>query len=95
MNREQLLLNKLAASAAEITKRSLKCQQFGYDDGWNDSTNREDLNHELNDLNALVQMLNAETELGFKPDKYACMGKTVKVNRWADYSKEKGFLISN
>lgn len=95
MNREQLLLNKVAASASEISRRALKCQQFGFDDGWDEIPNRDALNFELNDLYALVQMLNSEFGLAFESDKYASMEKQAKVNRWAEYSEEKGFLVEH
>ncbi len=61
MNRLQYLLTKLAEEAAEIAQISLKTQQFGLDERYNDGlSNKERCHQELDDLNGVIQLLNDE-----------------------------------
>lgn len=64
MNREQYLLGKIAEEAAEVAQIALKAQQFGFDSFHPDdpdTTNLDLLRGELNDLLAVVGMLDVPT----------------------------------
>jgi NTP pyrophosphatase (non-canonical NTP hydrolase) len=72
MNREQFLLTKLAEECAEVAQMALKTQQFGMNESKPGqlATNKDRLHAELNDLNAIVQMLNDEFGFDYKPNDY-------------------------
>lgn len=92
MNREQLLFNKLAEECSEVAKVALKAAQFGMDDVFCGESNSKRVNSELNDLLAIVEMLNEEFNLGFSRDEEAISRKKEKVNKYADYSRKNGFV---
>lgn len=92
MNRLQYLLTKLAEEASEISQIALKTQQFGLYEmcqGLN-STNEQRIHQEINDLLAIVDMLNKEYDFGFEPDETSLKEKTAKVNKYWRYSKDLG-----
>jgi NTP pyrophosphatase (non-canonical NTP hydrolase) len=92
MNRQQLLLAKLAEECNEVAQIALKTQQFGLDEKrpGQPYTNAERVHQELNDLLAIVEMLNDEIAFGFEPNRIEIHSKKKKVNRFADYSAELG-----
>lgn len=92
MNRLQLLLGKLAEECAEVAKASLKAQHFGLDDVYNGSSNAFSIRAELDDLAAIVEMLNDEFSLEYTPNAENILKKKIKVNHFAEYSKAKGFV---
>jgi len=96
MDREQLLLTKLAEECSEVAQITLKAQQFGLQEREPSTSfnNAERMHLELNDLLAIVEMLNDECGLGFEPDKNLISAKKAKVNKFAFYSAELG-RVSN
>ena len=94
MDREQLLLAKLAEECIEVGKLALKSQLFGltehqFLDG---PSNAERLHAELNHLIAAIEMLNEECNLAFIENYEAKLSKKEKVNHYAEYSKILGRL---
>lgn len=94
MNRLQLLFTKLAEEAAEIAQISLKCQQFGLDETWSEThlSNKIRLHDELDDLNAIVQMLNKEFEFNYVRSQFNVEKKIQKVNKYCKHSQELGLV---
>jgi hypothetical protein len=96
MNRCQHLLCKLAEESNEVGQRALKTAYFGLDEVYEGQTNREMLIGELQDLLAIVGMLNEEYALGFhlvsNKTHEAILEKKAKVNHYADYSESLGLL---
>lgn len=92
MNRQQFLLCKLAEEGAEISQIALKTQQFGLHEKCPGQpfTNVERIHHEIDDLMAIVEMLNKEVDFGYDMDIGHITNKKIKVNKYYAYSKELG-----
>lgn len=89
MKRAQYLLGKLAEEAAEVSQIALKTQQFGLDEirVGQPFTNAERIKQELNDLNAIIKMLNDEFDFDYAPDENAIVEKIVKVGKYYALSR--------
>lgn len=94
MNRLQHLLCKLAEECNETAQMALKTAYFGLDEVYESDSNRMRLHAELDDLNALVEMLNEEFDFRYATDKISIEAKKAKVNRYARYSQGLGLLES-
>lgn len=92
MNITQLLLGKLAEECIEVAKEALKAQQFGFDEGWDGKTNRERIHKELNDVNAIIDMLNDRGLDFHEVDEEAVRVKKEKVIKYLKLSRERGQL---
>jgi len=94
MNRQQLLLTKLTEECNEVAQIALKTQQFGFDEIRREQpyTNAERTHQELDDLNAIIEMLNEEYNFNYKPNRTRIAVKKDKVNRYAAYSVKLGTL---
>ena len=94
MTRLQYLLGKLAEEASEISQIALKTQQFGLDEIYHvqELTNAQRTHLELDDLMAVVHMLNTEFNFGYEVDRINISKKIAKVNKYAEYSKERGMI---
>ena len=94
MNRVEYLLTKLAEECVEVAHRCHKAQCFGLDDigEKQTATNVELINHELNDLFAIVEMLDNEEFLNLKWNDEAIEKKKDKVRKWMQYSIRNGCL---
>ena len=99
MNRLQLLLLKLGEECNEVGQIASKCSQFGFDEYYSGMTddrradglsNRERLHLELNDVNAIIEMLNDEVYLNYRFDRKTVEAKKEKVNRYGEYAKSLG-----
>jgi hypothetical protein len=87
MNKTQYLLTKLAEEASEISQAALKAQQFGFDsiNPYNQYTNLESLHGELNDLWAIIEMLNENHNFMYAPSSDAIKLKKEKVEKFYHY----------
>lgn len=92
MNRQQLLLAKLAEECSEVAQIALKTQQFGLDEKrpGQPYANRERIHQEINDMLAVIEMLNKEFNFDFKPSRLKILNKKKKINKYADYSVRLG-----
>jgi len=92
MTKQQYYLTKLAEECAEVAQIALKTQQFGMYEAMRDQpfTNQERCHQELNDLLAVVQVLNENHGFGFKPDDDAIAAKKGKILKYLAYSVELG-----
>lgn len=93
MNLQQFLLTKLAEESSEIAQIALKTQQFGVDEArpGQPRTNAERVYCELDDLLAIVEMLN-EDGLGYLPNRERIEAKKDKVRRFLQYSVDLGMV---
>lgn len=91
MTRFELLMGKLAEESSEVAKIALKTQQFGLDSCHPASghSNRDELHLELNDVLAIVKMLNEEFCLGFEECPQHIQRKQEAVNTWGWYACEE------
>ena len=96
MNIEQYLLTKLAEEASEISQIALKAQQFGMSEvmAGQPLTNAERIYAELNDLVAILEMLDCNSPFRFVPSSEAIAQKKSKVLKYAKYTHELGILDS-
>lgn len=94
MNLQQLLFLKLSEECNEVGQECSKIMQFGMDEIYAPIgiSNRDRLRGELQDLFAIVQLLNEEFDLGFVPSPEAVEVKRAKVMHYAQYSKDIGTL---
>lgn len=96
MNIEEHLLTCLAEECAEVAKEVSKALRFGLEDRdpTNDAatTQRWRIRQELNDLFAVVEILEDANILHRGLDLVALAFKKQKVRRFLDYAREKGAL---
>lgn len=94
MNREQYLLLKLIEELGEVSKNAAKAMQFGGTDKepGQGLTNFQRLYMELDDVQASVNMLNAEPDsvFDYNPCRVNIENKTTKVEHFYQYSKDLG-----
>ena len=93
MNLLQHLLVKLSEESSEITKEAMKMVLFGPGDhnpnDPNKISNLERIYRELDDFQAVIQMLN-NTGFGYKPNERNILDKKVKVLKYLEYSIARG-----
>lgn len=94
MNLQQLLFLKLAEECNEVGQECSKIMQFGMDEIYAPIgiSNRDRLRGELQDLFAIVQILNEEFDLGFVPSPEAVEVKRAKIMHYAQYSADIGLV---
>jgi len=96
MNREQLLLVKLAEECSEVAKVALKITQFGFSETApnTSSTNAQRLREELDDLSAVLEMLKHNCGFSYEPDSTHIENKKKKVEGYCKYSESLGNVVS-
>jgi len=94
MNRLQYLLNKLAEEGSEVSQIALKTAQFGLSEirPGQPFTNLDRIHQELNDLLAIVDMLNEEYPFRYMRDNDAIDVKKLKVEKFYRYSVNLGLV---
>ncbi len=98
MNRLEHLLTILTEECAEVQQAGTKTLRFGLEEGRDPSAmaygnNVQRLRHEINDMIAMVEMLEAEG-LDLSPDYMLRANKKEKVEKYLLYSQECGTLSS-
>lgn len=98
MNLKENLLATLSEEAGEICLHTGKAQRFGSNDGYPGSktTNAQDIVIEIEQLNAVYEMLVEEgvlPSLSAKEIKKIRLNKKEKVKDYQDYSRAKGCLV--
>lgn len=94
MNRLQYLLTVLSEECDEIGKLCSKSQRFGLN-SLNPETgkvNNIEIHKEMNDVLAVLRLLNTEFNLGFEVDENLINAKIEKMQRFEEYSIEIGAL---
>ena len=94
MTKLQFLLLKLAEEAGEIVQIAAKTSQFGMLEKYPEQpfTNAERCHQEINDLLAIIDMLNDEFNFGFVGDVYAMEMKKKKASKYLSYSVRLGMV---
>ena len=94
MNLLQHCLLKLSEECNEVGQITSKCMQFGLLEKHPElaQNNKERLHEELNDLYAMVQLLNDEFNLEFEPDQLKIQTKIEKVKHYLNYSVSLGLV---
>lgn len=92
ISREKYLLDCLAEECNEVAIRASKAIRFGLNEKQpgQDLDNGSRINIELEDLMAVVEMLNDECGLSHSPIHTARHLKRAKVNKFYQYSVERG-----
>lgn len=88
MNQLQHLLIKLAEEGSEVAKIALKTSQFGPDEVMPGQpfNNFQRCHQELDDLWAMVEMLNDQYGFGYAPSRDRIDAKKEKVRKYLGYS---------
>ena len=98
MNRTEHLLTCLAEECAEVQQAIAKAQRFGLDDGYpgTDRTNKGDLESELTDLFAVLEMLEDDGILKCDESRRKEIDrKKAKVCEFMRYAEQRGTLTPN
>lgn len=95
MNNQQYLLLKLSEEASEISHIVAKTMQFGFNSTNNGAlplTNKEQIFKELNDLTAVVELLNEECGLSYVPCANAVSLKKEAIKKYRARSQQLDFV---
>ena len=94
MNRTEHLLACLAEECAEVIQRATKAQRWGLGEIQPDQnrTNAERIVAELQDLHAIMEMLDDEGVIQMGIDRAAVETKKRKVEHFINYARELGIL---
>lgn len=94
MKNWQYLLLKLSEECNEVGQMASKNMHFGTEETQTGGvqTNRERLHGEINDLLAIVELLNEEEGFDFTPDPDKIALKKEKVKFYREYSRSLGLV---
>lgn len=94
MNRLQFLLIKLAEENNEVAQMALKTAQFGAHEIRPNQplTNFQRTHLELDDLMAIIEMLNEECGFAYTPNRKNIEDKKELVNHYARLSEQLGMV---
>ena len=94
MNQLQHLLTKLAEEGAEVAQIALKTSQFGPLEVMPGQplSNFERCHLELDDLWAMVEMLNEQYGFSYTPNRERIAAKKIKVRKYLGYSIHLGLV---
>ena len=90
MTQLQYFLGKLAEEGTEIAQISLKTQQFGLNETYEILSNKELCHLELDDLGAIIEILNEKFNFGFTSNFENRRLKKIKVQKYLDYAISLG-----
>jgi NTP pyrophosphatase (non-canonical NTP hydrolase) len=92
VNRLEHLMTILSEECGEVVQATTKAMRFGLDEGRDiQVTNAERMRAEVNDLIAMIEMLEMEG-IDLSPDYQARADKKAKVEKYLLYSAECGTL---
>jgi hypothetical protein len=94
MNRQQHLFQVTGEECCEVAQMCSKINRFGIHEIFPNQplTNAERMHLELDDLTAMIEMLNDECGLGYVPNRERIEAKKLKVNKYYEYSKSLGLI---
>lgn len=94
MNRKEHLLTIMSEECLEIAKEISKGLRFGLEDHHptQTGTNAQKINHEFNDLVAVMEMLRDDGHLSVDIDRELVETKKERVEKYLLYSQDKGTL---
>lgn len=93
MNKQEHLISRLAEESIEVAKECLKANSFGINDNYTGKSVKKKIIHELNDLFAVIEMLQDEGALPMiiVSDRLI-ESKKRKVIKFMKYAHKKGTL---
>ena len=96
MTTEQYYLTKLTEECVEVAQIALKTQQFGMDEAMPGQpfSNKQRCHQEIDDLMAIIEVLNSDHGFGYVQNREAIEAKKIKVLKYLTYSQELGFVDS-
>ena len=95
MNRGEHLLTILSEECAEVTQAATKAMRFGMHEQRDLPTSNYDrLNEEINDLYAVIEMVEHAFDIGLERNGEMINAKQEKVEKYLKYSEECGTLKS-
>lgn len=94
MNQLQFYLTKLAEECSEVAQIALKTQQFGPFESMpgQPHTNFERCHQELDDLYAVIEVLNSKFDFEYRPDRTRIDAKKEKIIKFLAYSISLGLV---
>jgi hypothetical protein len=92
MNRQEYLFEVAGEECAEIAQMTSKINRFGIHEIFPEQplTNAQRMHLEIDDLQAMIEMLNDEFNFNYVPDRERIEAKKKKVNKYYEYSKSLG-----
>lgn len=103
MNKIEMLLVQGAEECGELGQMFSKAARFGIDEVWPDpvgnprnETNAQRMTREANDLFAVVELLRQELVIAglCQPNRQLIEEKKKKIEKYMEYSRERGTLTS-
>lgn len=97
MNKLQYFLCKLAEEASEVSQIALKTQQFGLLERHPQmkENNLQRIHLELDDLNAIIDVLNENYSFEYSPNSENIKNKKEKLNKYLRYSINLGMVYES
>ena len=94
MRRLQYLMLKIAEECAEVAQVVSKIMQFGFENCHPETkkTNRERLYEELDDLNAIIEILNDQYYMKYIPNRERIEAKKEKIKYYYKISEDLGYV---
>jgi hypothetical protein len=92
MTRLEYLIGVMGEECSEIAQMTSKMNRFGPGEIFPDQplTNAERTHLEIDDLMALIEMLNDEFNFGYRPNQDRIKQKKLKVEKYFKYSQSLG-----
>lgn len=86
MDQQTELLQITGEEAAEVIMAISKIFRFGINTEWQGETNREHLEEEIGDLQAMINLLIEHKIVDIKNVENAAIKKTLKLKKWSSIS---------
>jgi hypothetical protein len=92
LNRTESLVNGLGEEGAEVAQIASKINRFGMQEVFPGQplTNAQRAHRELDDIWAMVELLNEESGFGYTPNRENIEAKKAKFNKFYAYSQSLG-----
>lgn len=96
MNLVEHLFTVTGEECAEVAQMCSKINRFGIHEIFPDQplTNAERMHQEIDDLMAMIELLNLHANFGYAPNSDRIEAKKTKVMKFAAYSRELGTLVT-
>lgn len=85
-NQDHEILSITQEECSEVIQAISKIFRFGIDTEWQGETNREHLEEEIGDLQAMINLLVEHKIVDIKNVENAAIKKTLKLKKWSSIS---------
>lgn len=85
-NQDHEILSITQEECSEVIQAISKIFRFGIDTEWQGETNREHLEEEIGDLQAMINLLIEHKVVDIKNVENATIKKTLKLKKWSSIS---------